>query len=180
MVIHAKEQLIEQIEHSFNDLIKWIESQDDQLFEEVFTEGKWSTAQHLDHLIRSTKPLNQALKMPRMMIRTMFGKPNRPERTFDEVVKKYRTKLEEGIAVASGKFAPKVISNDQKNVLIQNFKEEKEELKEIVSKWKDENLSKYLIPHPILGKMTIREMLFFTVYHTSHHHTILKERYRQS
>jgi len=35
--------------------------------------------------------------------------------------------------------------------------------------WQDENLDEYLLPHPLLGKLTIREMLFFTLYHDQHH-----------
>jgi hypothetical protein len=26
-----------------------------------------------------------------------------------------------------------------------------------------------VLPHPLLGKLTIREMLYFTVYHGEHH-----------
>ncbi len=27
----------------------------------------------------------------------------------------------------------------------------------------------YILPHPLLGKLTIREMLYFTIYHVAHH-----------
>ena len=31
------------------------------------------------------------------------------------------------------------------------------------------DLDRYRLPHPLLGKLTVREMLFFTVYHNYHH-----------
>ena len=30
-------------------------------------------------------------------------------------------------------------------------------------------LDHYLLPHPLLGKITLREMLFFSAYHIQHH-----------
>lgn len=35
--------------------------------------------------------------------------------------------------------------------------------------WRDADLDRYLLPHPLLGKLTLREMLFFTLYHNYHH-----------
>ena len=36
------------------------------------------------------------------------------------------------------------------------------------------DLDTYLLPHPLLGKMTIREISLWTAYHTEHHYKILK------
>ena len=38
----------------------------------------------------------------------------------------------------------------------------------------EEELDTYLIPHPLIGKMTLRELLFFTVYHIGHHLKTIK------
>lgn len=38
-----------------------------------------------------------------------------------------------------------------------------------LGKWSDKALDSYLLPHPLLGKMTVREILFFTLYHNLHH-----------
>lgn len=32
-----------------------------------------------------------------------------------------------------------------------------------------DELDKYILPHPLLGKLTIREMMYFTIYHVEHH-----------
>jgi hypothetical protein len=30
-------------------------------------------------------------------------------------------------------------------------------------------LDEYLLPHPLIGKLTIREILYFTIYHNLRH-----------
>ncbi len=35
--------------------------------------------------------------------------------------------------------------------------------------WSEAALDRYRLPHPLLGKLTVREMLFFTLYHNAHH-----------
>jgi hypothetical protein len=39
----------------------------------------------------------------------------------------------------------------------------------IGSKWKDPQLDKYIAPHPLLGKITLRELGYFTIHHMYHH-----------
>jgi len=43
------------------------------------------------------------------------------------------------------------------------------EMQAALGKWSDKALDNYLLPHPLLGKMTVREILFFTLYHNLHH-----------
>jgi hypothetical protein len=30
------------------------------------------------------------------------------------------------------------------------------------------------LPHPLLGKLTLREMIYFTIYHVQHHHKLVQ------
>ena len=43
-----------------------------------------------------------------------------------------------------------------------------------VGKWRERDLDKYRLPHPVLGKISVREMLFFTHYHDLHHLEIVR------
>lgn len=45
-----------------------------------------------------------------------------------------------------------------------------------MEQWEDAALDQYLAPHPLLGKITLRELGYFTIYHTEHHLAIIKER----
>ena len=38
-----------------------------------------------------------------------------------------------------------------------------------VAKWSEANMDYHVLPHPLLGDLSVREMLFFTVYHNTHH-----------
>ena len=49
-------------------------------------------------------------------------------------------------------------------------------LREAASRWSEAALDGYRIPHPLLGKLTVREMLLFTLYHNVHHVTNVQKR----
>jgi len=43
-----------------------------------------------------------------------------------------------------------------------------------LDKFTENELDRYILPHPLLGKLTLREMLFFTIYHIEHHEKLIK------
>ena len=63
---------------------------------ETSPNGKWSAGQNLDHLIRAINPLQLAYGLPKVALRILFGKTNRPSKTYDELVAKYKAKLAAG------------------------------------------------------------------------------------
>ena len=137
---------------------------------------KWSIAQNVNHIIISTKQTKLAYSLPKLIIRLYTGKPNRSSRNYDELVKKYLAKLEAG-GKASGIFIPKSISDTSKENLINKWmKISTTYLQTLESNWKEEQLDNYLAPHPLLGKITLRELCYFTIYHTQHHLNIIKLR----
>jgi hypothetical protein len=137
---------------------------------------KWSIAQNVDHIVISTKQTKLAYSLPKFIIRLYTGKPNRPSRNYDELVKKYLAKLEAG-GKASGIFIPKPISDSSKENLINKWmKISTTYLQILESNWKEDQLDNYLAPHPLLGKITLRELCYFTIYHTEHHLNIIKLR----
>lgn len=42
---------------------------------------------------------------------------------------------------------------------------------------KDKHLDTLIVPHPLMGKMTLREIIMWTAHHTEHHYKILKKDY---
>jgi hypothetical protein len=138
---------------------------------------KWSVAQNVTHLITSANMTKLAYRLPKFMVRLYAGKPNRPSRSYDELVAKYKLKLEQG-GRASGRFVAKpVLAKEGKENLLHTFNMAMRKLENAVQKnWNDQQLDKYLAPHPLLGKLTLRELCYFTIYHTEHHLNIVKER----
>ena len=164
----TKPEIIQQLEAGFLNTTHTFQQTSEEKFFDKPASGKWTVAENLVHLIRAVKPLNQAFLLPTFAFRLLFGKPNRPSRSYEELVAKYHKKLAEG-GSASGRFIPKVAQDDKKEHLIERFIEANNTFVKRVKTLKEEDLDRYLIPHPLLGKLTIREMLYFTIYHTQHH-----------
>lgn len=91
------------------------------------------------------------------------------------MVAKYKSKLTAG-GRASGPFIPPVITFERKDDLIKKYERHKKKLTAKIEKQKEVDLDKYILPHPLLGKVTLREMLFFTIHHNEHHLESLKNR----
>lgn len=172
--MYIKEDIIKGIETSVSAVTNWIEQQ----AAERFTKGpaeKWDTSQHLDHLHQTVTLINKVLRLPKFILRWRFGKPNRKGREYDSIVARYQAKLKNftGTAPTSGK---KHSIEDKKSLLV-NFQIQAQRLQKILEKWTEEELDKYLVAHPLMGKMTIRELLLWMVYHHYHHLENLKTNY---
>ena len=168
-------QLLKENHHSFIDYINGLTN-------EAFlfaNQEKWTAGQQLDHIYLSVKPVALALSLPKFFIRFVFGKANRPGRTYEDLVKKYLTKLENG-GRATGRFIPKNISLNQKETISKALIKNTNLLCSKIEKYSEQELETFILPHPLLGKLTIREMLYFTIYHAEHHHEITKRNLQRS
>lgn len=175
-----KQECISLLHNSHNELYRWIDSHPDDKFEYSPTQGKWTTAQHIDHLIKAINALSKAMSMPKFILKYKFGACNRPERSLEEMKAKYYNKLEVVDTTefnSNGRFAPRSLSNSQKQQTIRELKATVDKLIKKSSSWSEASLSKYVLPHPALGRMTVRELLMFTSFHTQHHLDNLKSNY---
>jgi hypothetical protein len=167
----------ESIAAALNDAVNKVNHFVDRLDESSFgraPEGKWNAGQQLNHLLRSIQPLNLAYRLPQFTLKVMFGTSNRPSRTYDGLVEKYESKLALG-AKASGRFIPKAIPYLEKVQLINAYEKQKQKLIKRVSIYDEKALDQYVLPHPLLGKLTLREMLFFTIHHNTHHLNLIRK-----
>jgi len=64
-----------------------------------------------------------------------------------------------------------------KSAYISKLDKEKMKLIKQFQKWREHDLDTYLLPHPLMGRMTIREIVIWTAYHTEHHYNTLKSNY---
>ena len=133
----------------------------------------WSPSDNVDHLIKAVKPISKVLKLPRITLRAMFGKPEKPSMTYDKLCKIYRDEIAKG-AKASGRYLPNQENpaddtESKKKALLEQWAKANAELLSVVEQWDEGELDQYLLPHPLVGKLTIREMIFFTIYHNLRH-----------
>lgn len=138
--------------------------------------GKWNPAQQLDHILRSVGPVNMAMGLPKWFLRLAFGKPNRAARTFDVLIERYKEKLTAG-GRASGRFVPPATPALSVERMSMDLRALVGKLTKRVDSWSEKDLDNTLLPHPLLGKLTMREMLYFTMYHAEHHKRLVERDY---
>ncbi len=143
--------------------------------ERFFThpDGVWSPAENLVHLLKAVSPVARAMKLPKFVLALLFGRGKQSSRTLEQIQTTDLEKLAQG-ARASGGFVPQIDGNpsDPRQVqqgLIQKWNEVSARVPAVLATWNDSVLDQRSLPHPILGKLTVREMLFFTLYHNTHH-----------
>jgi len=138
----------------------------------------WSAAENFEHLFTATKPLVKALGMPKLMLRS-FGKPNRSVRTYQQVQQRYHERLDAvggGRSVDQKSYAPQVDPASSVAEHLDKWNSIGAKYRQRIAAWSEDELDQYLLPHPLLGKLLVREMLLFTLYHTYHHLQLMEER----
>ncbi len=130
--------------------------------------SKWTPGQQLEHIYLSIKPLRMALSLPKFMLTLIWGKANRKSKTYEELVAKYQHKLAQG-GKATARFVPKAVNLNQRETLLKSVLLEITSINKKLTKFTEEELDLYILPHPLLGKLTLREMMYFTIYHAEHH-----------
>jgi len=175
MDINTKVELISILKDSRQRVIEWFTKIPAQDF---FTrQGEvWSPSDNVDHLIRAHKPITMAMKLPKFVLQLIFGKANRPSKSYEALCEKYLGALRQG-GRAGGTFLPTQESpegnaEERKKKILDQLSKVSAELISVAEKWDENVLDKYILPHPLIGKLTVREMLYFTIYHNLRHATL--------
>ncbi len=171
-----KQDLVKTLGQTHQEVSKTIGS---LTLDDIYDRSKdnWSPSDTLRHLIKCVKPVAFVLRLPRSIIGFKWGKSARPSRQYHEVRKFYQGALARG--AQAGSFAPEFIeiptaqddAERMRNQILQNWDKVNRRLNLVVNKWPEMYFDKYFLPHPILGKITVREMIMFTIYHNVHHIT---------
>ena len=171
ILYHGQLVIADLIEEKYQVLFDWLNQQPGENWEQG-PEGKWTTSQHILHLVNSLQLLNNALSYPRFFLKYKFGLSNRPSRSYEEVVKKYQEKLEENKdkTIAFNENLKSPLLKDRPRLLTRlQIQHKKSQYK--TRKISDVNLDTLVIPDPLMGKMTVKELIMWAAYHTEHHTT---------
>lgn len=169
-----KEALIEELSHQHQAFKATIERLDQSVFDFSWKE-KWTPGQQLEHITKSIAPVALAFQIPRFFIKYKFGVTNRPSRSYDALVARYHKALEGLVNVAPKEFRPKPVPFLGRSKQFSSYTKTVDKLLKVANKCSTKDLDYYVLPHPLIGKLTLREMLFFCVYHVQHHHKITEE-----
>jgi len=166
-----KNEIISSLYEKHQSLVNYVLVLNEEEFIQA-KKNKWSAGQQVEHIFMSIRPLNQAFMLPGFALKLIFGKVNRPSKSYEELVSKYKSKLSKGGVAPSG-FTPKRIDFTERNKLTTKLIATFETLVKRTKTFSENDLDKLILPHPLLGKVTIREMLYFTIYHAEHHQLII-------
>lgn len=141
----------------------------------------WSPAENVLHLAVCNEPVAKAMALPGFLLGLLFGRSKQGSRGYAEVRSAYLQVLANG-AEASGSYVPKLSAHPpdpdgERQRLLDRWKNSLARLESRVRRWSESAVDSYRLPHPLLGKLTLREMLFFTLYHQGHHLRRVAERW---
>jgi hypothetical protein len=169
----TKKEIITHLTQRHQQFADYISSLNDKDFTFSLSNEKWTAGQQIDHIFRGVSVLARGLLLPKWFIKLIFGKANRPSKSYEDLVKKYHLKLESG-GRASGRFIPKPVEAKEKQMMINKTLDSVSKLCKRLENYSEQELDKFILPHPLLGKVTLREMMYFTIYHVEHHYLITK------
>ncbi|MGH7444229.1 MAG: DinB family protein, partial [Longimicrobiales bacterium] len=118
---------------------------------------------------------------PSWLLQLRFGRERRPSRSYDALRADYRARLAQG-GRATGRYVPQpdtTTTEDalvRRTMLLSRWYRVNERLQNGIRTWSENALDRARVPHPLLGRITMRELAFFTVYHDGHHIEAAKRR----
>lgn len=168
---HSKNELVDALVALRTDGIKfWSDISPDRFC--LPLGSAWSPADNVRHLAKATAPVGLALRFPRVALRVMFGVATEPSRTFERLRETYLGVLSRG--ATAGRFAPRPAAPRGdlaawQQSLIGRCEGHVHTVERGLGWWNEADLDRYRLPHPLLGRLTVREMVLFTLYHYEHH-----------
>lgn len=139
----------------------------------------WSPADNVRHLTKAMRAVAVGLRMPRLLLWLRFGRARRPSRSYAALRETYLERL--GAGGQAGRFAPGPTrpapdaAAAQARILASHAAAV-DQLVSLLARWPEDALDQYQLPHPLLGGLTVREMMFFTLYHNQHHVAVVRRR----
>jgi hypothetical protein len=170
-----KFQIISHAENTIDDIVKQCRQMDESQF--FYKSEQWSVAENLEHLSLSIHKSWLGLFSPKFYLKWKFGRPNHASRSYEELLQVYYQKLETGYE-QDKKYIPHVTEEKgSKEKLIIRFEHTCTKfLDQVRYYWEDDSMDQYQVPHPVLGLITIRELLYFNLFHNTHHYKTIRHR----
>lgn len=134
---------------------------------------KWSAGQQMAHIYLSVHPIPK-LVANKPVMKERFGTLDRPGRSYEDLVADYLEVLSGG-AKAGPRFSPEPTPFSEKATLIAGITNDIASITNDLQDYTEEELDQLVIPHPVLGAFSLREMLMFTIYHVQHHLKSIQE-----
>lgn len=159
----TKQELVEAFYKNHCELIDYVNSLTDDKFTYSYNR-KWTAGQQLSHVYLTLLPFPKVLSSKEFILQK-FGKINRLTWNYDMVLENYFKTSRK----APERFLPEQVSFDQRTKITTDFQEILPAIQQLLNGYTDEELDTLVLPHPLLGDLTIREMFYLMTYHATHH-----------
>lgn len=136
---------------------------------------KWTIAQESEHLRLSTQGAAFVLSSAG---RSRWFPFNGASRSYHTVIKQYQAALAANVNVNNASTRP----SDESNTLTlaqqtENWQKVVQQVLTTIDTVSEADLDSFTVwKHPLLGPLTVREMIYFTIHHTQHHHNSLSRK----
>jgi hypothetical protein len=168
----TREQLAAELLHQHRSFANFVASLDQNRYAYA-PPGKWNAGAQLDHLIRSVRPLVLAYRLPVWLPGLLFGPSKNGSAAFADIARRYEAQLKAG-AKATGAYIPKGIPFADRQRGLEALLEAAERVAGMIRRMPEATLDRYRLPHPLIGKLSYREMAYFTIHHVGHHEASLR------
>ncbi len=173
----TKQEIAETMSLQAKELAAYYEAIPDNVFFSKPAKG-WSPAGNIRHLDKAAFALLAGLYTPKPMLRLLFGKCRRGVRRLSEIRDSYLRRLSQG--AGAGIYTPVNKGGSgatrTKQKLLAIFPSNASRLAKAMNRFSDEELDSLQLPHPILGRVPLREMMLFNILHNEHHTGIVRRR----
>ncbi len=173
----TNKEIYARLDDVFDKVVAWVESSSEDDLNSVRYQDRWTAAGHVFHLVKTTKAVSSGFKVPRILLRMKFGTIKREEKSYEALKNELETLISQEKLIAKRELSPAEGRKFGKEEIIKRFRDEQRDFKEAFDRWKEYHLSKNVLPHPVVGNLTIREMAYFNILHTWHHLGILERDY---
>jgi hypothetical protein len=160
------DKLTETFKVNHLELINYINARSDHEFMAA-ANLKWTPGQQLEHIFLCLKPMLRALSSKSFLMEK-FGQLNRPVLSYETTIKNYTAALANG-GKAPDPFLPPTVDLSSRASLVQNTLELVNGICACIDGYTEEELDSYVLPHPLLGNLCVREFMYMMSYHAIHH-----------
>ena len=168
-------EIISKFEETHEAFINYIDALSEAEFMHSYNNEKWNAGQQMNHIGVSLGALKKGMSLPKLALKMTFGTTKEPTKSYDEVVKKYTDRLKEPYDISGSKFDPEIIAFADKAAGVERFKSTAAKLVKAYQKFSDSDAEKYVLPHPLIGNLSMKEFMLFDIFHVQHHHKRTQE-----
>ena len=164
----TKVRIVEGLKESFQLVEESITGLDAVACQQVF-KGKWNIAQQLEHLLLSNQLVLKGLHFPKDQLMARFGRLERAPHSYITLKSFYLQTLKEKQVEAPPRFEAELDASYSLGKALTTWRDLAAAFQKVAAQWTAEELDTYTMMHPAIGLLSVREMLFFIIYHNAHH-----------